>query len=419
MPSATNVQPPKPRSLKRRLLPFLLVIPLVAVPTVSAFVAFGGSGSGVQVAAGSAGGVFHPVAGNFVPDDTALTDCGHSYGCLEQAFGNLSYKEGPRRALAAFTAELDRNRDVERDCHRIVHTIGSAAYARYDGNVARTFAEGSSICASGYYHGILERAFVGITSKAKLAAVARGLCVDAGIRRRSFLDYQCRHGLGHGFMIQTGYDLPTALALCSDLGTVWDRVTCTGGAFMENVSTRFGFRSRFLDDKRPLYPCTAVATRYRQSCYVRATTWILQVESNDFARTAAVCRSAGPMWSPSCFRGFGRDAVVDARYRDFRRVRALCALAGASIGDCYYGAARTFGDGEGATGVKQASRFCAAAPSAVRERCAAGFGIVVGLLQPTGRARRKMCGRLAAQQTEACFAAATAEVEPSGRRAWG
>jgi hypothetical protein len=395
------------------------VIPLVAVPTIAFLVAFGGSGTGIQVAAGAAGGAFHPVAGNFVPDKTVMADCGHSYGCLEQAFGNLSFKQGPKRALAVFTADLDRNKDVLRDCHPIVHTIGSAAYARYDGNIARTFSEGSSICASGYYHGILERAFVGITTKAKLAAVARRLCVSVGIRRRSYLDYQCRHGLGHGFMIQTGYDLPMALSLCSDLGTDWDRITCTGGSFMENLNTRFGFRSRFLDDKRPLYPCTDVATRYRASCYVRATTRILQLEQNDFARTAAICQSAGNTWSPFCFRGFGRDAVVDARYRDFRRVRALCALTGVYMGDCYYGAARTFGDGEGAIGVEAASFFCATAPSAMRERCAAGFGIVVGLLEPNARARRGMCARLARQQTEACFAAATAEIDPSGRGAWG
>jgi hypothetical protein len=366
-----------------------------------------------------AGGVFHPVAGNFAPDDTELADCGHAYSCLEQAFGNISFKQGPRRALALFATKLDRNPDVARDCHRIVHTIGSAAYARYNGNVARTFSEGSSICASGYYHGILERAFVGITSKTKLGAVARRLCVDVGIRRRSFLDYQCRHGLGHGFMIQTGYDLPMSLSLCSDLGTGWDRVTCTSGSFMENVSTRFGFRSRYLDDKRPLYPCTDVATRFRASCYVRSTTWILQVDSNDFPRTAAVCRTAGALWSPFCFRGYGRDAVVDASYRNFGRVRALCGLTGASVGDCYYGAARTFGDGEGAKGLEQAARFCASAPAAVRDRCAAGFGIVVGLLAPNAPARRGMCARLAPQQTEACSAAATAEIDPSGRGAWG
>ena len=373
------------RGLWWRVLPLVLVVPLVVVPTVAMLLAFGGGGStSVPIAAGSSGGAFHPVAGGFVADATALADCAGSYSCLEQAFGNIAFERGPKRALAVFETELVRNKDVERDCHRIVHTIGSATYARYDGDVARTFAEGSSTCASGYYHGILERAFVGITSKAELGEAARGLCLGVGIRRQSFLDYQCRHGLGHGFMIQTGYDLPTALSLCSGLGTGWDRVTCTSGSFMENVSTRFGYRSSWLDEADPLYPCNRVAVQHRRSCYVRATTWILQVEKNDFRRTADRCVAAG-RWAAVCFRGFGRDAVVEARYRDFRKVRTLCGLSGRYAGDCYFGAARTFSDGEGMAGARRAAAFCATAPEAYRSDCAGGFGIVVGLVFATTR----------------------------------
>lgn len=407
------------RGLGRRALPLLLAIPLVAIPMVAFLIVGGGSSGAVPVAAGSAGGVFHPVAGSFVSDSTTLTECNGSYSCLEQAFGNIAYTHGPKRALAEFDARVGRNKIVEADCHRIVHTIGSATYARYDGNVARTFAEGSSVCASGYYHGILERAFVGITSKAELGRVARRLCVDVGIRPRSFLDYQCRHGLGHGFMIQTGYDLPTALSLCSSLGSGWDRVTCTSGSFMENVSTRFGFRSAWLDEKNPLYPCDSVAAQHRRSCYVRATTWILQVEKNSFSRTAATCASAGRKWAPMCFRGFGRDAVVEARYRDFAKVREFCGLAHRFAGDCYLGAARTFGDGEGLEGARRAAQFCATAATVYRSRCAAGLGIIVGLLRATQEARLRLCIQLTARDARACAEAAEAEVDPSGHDAWG
>ena len=402
-----------------RVLPLVLLIPLVVVPTVAMLLAFGGGGStNVPIAAGSAGGAFHPVAGGFVADATALADCAGSYSCLEQAFGNIAFERGSKRALALFETELVRDKDVERDCHRIVHTIGSATYARYDGDVARTFAEGSSTCASGYYHGILERAFVGIESKAELGEPARELCVGVGIRRRSFLDYQCRHGLGHGFMIQTGYDLPTALSLCSALGSGWDRVTCTSGSFMENVSTRFGYRSSWLDEKDPLYPCYRVAVQHRRSCYVRATTWILQVEKNDFRRTADRCFAAG-RWAAVCFRGFGRDAVVEARYRDLRLVRTLCGLSGRYGDDCYFGAARTFSDGEGLAGARRAAAFCATAPEAYRSQCAGGYGIVVGLVFASPESRRRACARLSGRYADACAASAEEEVDPSGRNAWG
>jgi hypothetical protein len=406
------------RSLARAL-PLVLALPLVVLSSIAYAISEGGQESRLRVAPEPTGGTFHPLAGDFEPDATVLEECHGRYGCLEQAFGNLAYRVGPKRTLAIFEERIRADRIVQRDCHRIAHTIGSAVFERYDGNVARTFAAGSSVCASGYYHGILERAFVGISTRAAIARKARTLCLDSAIRRRGFLDYQCRHGLGHGFMIQTGYDLPTALSLCGGLGARWDEVTCTSGVFMENVSTRFGFRSRWLRETDPLYPCNSLELRHRRSCYLRATTWILELNQYDFADTARRCAAAGSAWASYCFRGYGRDAVVDARYESIPRVLALCGLAGEGRGACFYGAARTFGDGEGLAGARRAAAFCARAPRAHRGGCSAGLGIVAGLLYRTDADRRAACIRLAPAYAGACTQAAIAEVDPGGRGAWG
>ena len=164
------------KALKRRLLPFVLRRAARRRATVAALFAFGGSGQAAIPVAAGLGRRHLPSRRRQLRAGRRrrCSDCGGPYSCLEQAFGNIAFAAGPAaRARRVRARSSTRNRDVERDCHRIVHTIGSAAYARYDGNIARTFAEGSSICASGYYHGILERAFVGITSKAKLSAVAQ------------------------------------------------------------------------------------------------------------------------------------------------------------------------------------------------------------------------------------------------------
>ena len=147
-------------------------------------------------------------------------------------------------------------------CHRGVHTVGAAALARYRGNVARTFAEGKSSCGSGYYHGVLERSLVDLKSRkpAVLAPVARTLCGDAS-SMTPWIAYQCLHGLGHGLMIATGLSLPTSLDVCSRLGRWWDRDACRGGVFMENLSSSYGVRSRWLRDDDPVYPCNSVAVR--------------------------------------------------------------------------------------------------------------------------------------------------------------
>lgn len=407
-------------SRPKRLLVAALALPLVALPLLAYVVLSPAeSVSSLRLAPGGPSSGLHPVAGSFVADSTGLEECGDRFSCLEQAFGNVAYREGPRRALELFVARIEQDIAVERDCHRIAHVIGSAALARFGGDVPRAFAAGNSACASGYYHGILERAFSGVASSAQLSSRARTLCTGAGIRRRGFLDYQCRHGLGHGLMIQTGYDLPVALSLCSSLGTRWDEVTCTSGAFMENVSTRFGFRSRWLDDDDALDPCPRLPVRWRRSCYVRASTRALDLNGHDFADAADACLGAGAPWSTFCFRGFGRDAVVENRYVSVEGTLALCDLAGRFFGQCLYGAARTFADGSGRRGAARAARLCALVARGVQDECASGLGVVVGLLHPTNSVRGKACRALVPAATRACVDAAIAEVDPSGRGAWG
>jgi hypothetical protein len=395
----------------------LLAVPLVLIPLGAYLVASDPSrGGGLPLAQGVMGGAFHPIAGGFVADDREVADC-EDERCLEQAFGNLAYREGPRAALALFQERLASDPVVEKGCHRISHYIGSASLERFRGNVALTFAQGSPLCVSGYYHGILERAFLGIATKSELARVARELCVADGLRRRGFLDYQCRHGLGHGLMIQTGYDLPTALAICARLGTGWDHRACAGGAFMENINTAFGFRSPWLDDSNPLYPCGRVAPEDRRSCYLRASWRILLLERGSYERTAAVCSRLGK-WAATCLQGFGRDVAEKARYGADEILR-LCRLVSADRrGDCLLGAARTVANASGAYGIEPARQLCARTGEHYRADCVSGIGLVLGMLHATTDARRRACRRVTAY-VNACLSAAQAEVDPSGARSWG
>jgi hypothetical protein len=398
----------------------LLIVPLVTA-SIAAYVYFAPSGNArnTTVALGSLGGGFHPVAGSFVPDDTNLEDCREKdYRCLEQGFGNLAFRRGPKAALALFERRIATDSGVHVDCHRIAHSIGSASFAKFHGDVAKTFSLGSSTCASGYYHGILERAFVGVTSESQLEKVAKKLCQAGSIRPRSFLDYQCQHGLGHGLMIQTGYDLPMALSVCARLATKWNHVVCTSGVFMENINTRYGFRSQWLRDDDPLYPCGTVQVVDRRSCYVRATTRVLALNHNDFQKTASTCASLGTDWSRYCFRGYGRDAVGEARYKP-AKILSLCGLAGAGEGDCLYGAARTVGDGFGYKGALRAAALCDRAPVANRVDCFGGVGLILGLLYPTNEKRTSVCANVSGRYAATCTAAAIAEVQPDGREAWG
>jgi len=396
----------------------MLVLAFVSLLTLTATLATKGQGKAqLGIARGVVDGSFHPIAGKFVPDGTKLDDCDAAdRRCVEQGFGNLAYSSGPKAALALFDRRRVTERTVTTDCHRIAHIIGSASLLYFKGNVAQTYAHGSPSCTSGYYHGILERAFTNVFSTRGLVRVARSLCHDAGVRRRGFLDYQCDHGLGHGLMIQTGYDLPTALAVCRGLQTRWDEVSCAGGAFMENGSTVYGLRSQWLKSNDPIYPCRAIKLRNRASCFLRVTTQILRVTKFNFAKTVQMCRSLEPKWRLYCFRSYGRDSEHAVGGKVGPTLR-LCRLAGSAEGQCLYGAARTIADRDGNTDL--AGALCRAAEPPEQGGCYAGLGVVVGLLQPTDADRAKACRSLTETYARKCAHAAIAEVRPDGRGAWG
>ncbi len=245
------------------------------------------------------------VAAKFKPDDTVLADCAGDGACFEQAFGNLAYRRGPKVALARFAAMIDTDPTVA-VCHRIAHALGAGALAHYDGDVGRAFADGSAVCWSGYYHGILERAFVGV-SEDELPAVSRRLCGSAEVRRNDFTAYQCVHGLGHGLMIYTDYDMPLALATCDALATQWDQTSCTGGVFMENLQTSYGTKSKWLRDDDPLYPCPTLAERHKLYCYLMVTSRILDVVARRLAADGRLVPQGGG--------GVDRDVLPVARPR--------------------------------------------------------------------------------------------------------
>src|SRR5215831_3595062 len=62
----------------------------------------------------------HPVAGNFKPNKTKLSDCSSSdQMCIQQAFGNIAYYQGPKIALRLFAQRYGDYSDP--NCHPVAH----------------------------------------------------------------------------------------------------------------------------------------------------------------------------------------------------------------------------------------------------------------------------------------------------------
>lgn len=364
--------------------------------------------AGGEPAAEQAGAMdAHPVAGTFEPDERELAECEASdFRCIEQAFGNLAYAEGPERAIADFDAAMSADPAVESNCHRIAHTIGSAALARFEGDVGEAFAAGSATCWSGYYHGILERAFADLESLDDAGPVARELCKGERIEETEFLLYQCVHGLGHGLMIHSGHDLPWSLGICDQLADEWSQSSCTGGVFMENIASSYGVRSQWIRDDDPVYPCEDMEERHKYYCYLMVTSRVNELNGFDWADTARVCAGVERDWVAICFESYGRDASGSTR-QDAAEIVRICGLAGrpAHTESCLYGAARDITSND--AGAERAGGLCERAAARHRERCYAGIGTILANLFPSEPEQRRACAAAAPRRfVAACLGGA-------------
>ena len=239
--------------------------------------------------------------------------------------------------------------------HRAPHGLGGAHALQGQGR--RRVHRG----VAGLLVGLLprdRRARVPRPADDKLAVVARQLCSDPQITVQRFLAYQCIHGLGHGLMIYTGYDLPGSLKTCDGLQTGFDRVSCSGGVFMENFTSSYGVTSKYLRKNDPIYPCNAVAERHKLTATCSSPPTALKLNGYDRRRRPP------PAGAP---RRLGQHVLRVLRPRRLRARRqgrdkalANCRLAKRHESECLYGVSRDITSSD-AGGVR-AGRFCARSP---------------------------------------------------------
>ena len=177
----------------------------------------------------------------------------------------------------------------------------------------------------------------------------------------------CFHGLGHGILAYSLYDIEQTVALCKKVGTAayHDReyAECVGGAVMELLD---GWHDRtqwervydtYVDEQDPLALCLSdtFPDEVKDMCVLYATPLIFKAsgvsqrtpESESLANAFSLCERLGSTWSPlhyACYGGVGKEFVGFVSGRDTQHVGSLpdsklvtmrewCSLAGTIEGE--------------------------------------------------------------------------------------
>jgi hypothetical protein len=334
--------------------------------------------------------------------------------------------------MAALT-QLAATEPVVRDnSHMFAHSLGLAAFTTPE-ELAPVFSRCSPGFQSGCYHGVIQAFFLSHQKKSPhtevTAAEINSLCRDFRAGAGRWLLFQCAHGLGHGLELVYGHDLPRALAGCDLVTDLWERPSCYGGAFMENIvavtnphqtaegmaggmemegmdhdmagmDMSTGFKKFDLAD--PHYPCSALPDRYGQQCYLIQTSLMLFENHGDFAKTARTCEAAPEKYRSVCFSSLGRDAVSYAGNNPAAASKSCEKSPEPFRPWCHFGAAKNLVDltSHPADGFA----YCSALSDNVSKvTCYSAVGEEIHLLANDVIKRREMCSAAPAPFDAACL----------------
>jgi plastocyanin len=226
----------------------------------------------------------------------------------------------------------------EVDCHRRAHDLGRAAFDEFG---AAAFALSGHECQAGSFHGATEALF----STRGTVNLENDVAAICSLAPNPFFRHQCVHGVGHGLLAWTTYELHDALPLCERMPTAADQGSCYSGVFMENVvgglSGKMGHITEYLKDDDPVFPCNVVDEKFADACYFYQTSHMLKVFDRDFSKVAQACAEAPSSAYQNCFQSYGRD-VGNATRKDPAKAIEYCnfAPAGQNRTYCIEGAAQ-------------------------------------------------------------------------------
>lgn len=306
-----------------------------------------------------------PVPKNVPPPPT---DCGSNFDCYQTYYQGLVKDFGVATAFVELKQQYPTNSYVQAQCHPITHIIGQAAIQIYP-TISEAYTHGDSYCWSGYYHGVME----GIVAKVGRNNFLAGLnnyCSDLpGKATYSFDYFNCVHGLGHGVMAYSNDELFDSLKYCDQLNGDWEKTSCYGGVFMENVIVdNKNHFTKYLKPSDLLYPCDAVDQPYKQQCYIMQTSYALKENGGDFPGTFVLCEKSDAGFEATCDQSLGRDASSRSNY-NLAGIKTICMM-GNNIdqqSNCVIGAVKdviSFYHSD-----VQAKQFCASLDTGLQAIC--------------------------------------------------
>lgn len=225
--------------------------------------------------------------------------------------------DNPTLVLEELVILVDRDSRVLRECHKIVHEIGHAAYRKYH-DFVQAISFQDDICGSGYLHGVIEEKF---SETSDVLTEIKTICA----KNYDILDLgKCYHGVGHGLMYYNGNNLPESIKWCDSLVSTSAKIRCTEGVYMENFGSEAPFHiSNYLSPNDPFYPCDTQPDQFKFSCYYYAPIYYLNLHVNDYKGALRACLTINPEFQSTCTKGVG-SRIIKQNIKNLSFAQKMC-----------------------------------------------------------------------------------------------
>lgn len=380
----------------------------------------------------SSRGLPAPTSPESYPELQKLSWPEQSFAELAAFFKTVAETKGAPYAFALLrVAPLPPNIDL----HLLAHHVGDILYRQRG-------LDGIRVCTNEFRNACSHTIVVGLFYERGVTAlddIARACRAAPG---GSGAYTMCFHGLGHGILAYTGYELPRAVELCGKTATPAyggrEVDECVSGTIMEIISggdhdkTLWRRESpKYFKADDPLYPCTAGFIPDggpRLRCFSYLTPHLFEAAGADLARPQPkdyeaafrLCDRITPASAAertACFGGFGKEFTVLAQDRDVRRIDQMddsrlrlvyewCRLARDDGGTmaCNEQAMQSLYWG-GENDRRAAIRFCGLIDHAgFQQRCFSDLIGAVGFYVRDAEYQRTFCAELPAGFKKECSA---------------
>ncbi|MCH7828669.1 hypothetical protein IH982_02225 [Patescibacteria group bacterium] len=254
-----------------------------------------------------------------------------SFQELGRYFEDLAKKKGGGYAFDVLrAASIPPNIDM----HLLAHVVGGVLYQQEG-------LGGIPICTHDFRNACSHSIVIGLffeEGEAALDEIAKA-CRNAPGGSGAYT--MCFHGLGHGVLAYTGYDLEKAINLCEKTGTPQygnqEAHQCISGSIMEIINGVHDKElweeqhKKYFKEENPLYPCSSdfMPDEARSLCYIYLTPHLFNAAGADagfptpadFKQAFLYCDKlpvADFRSRDACYGGFGKEFIGLALGRDIR-----------------------------------------------------------------------------------------------------